>query len=218
MEARIACLWSFFERSLFTLPGEDGKLPLFNQFLDCEPGLDLPSAGQVRRDNLRNYFSSFTTCPRVLVVGEAPGWRGCRFSGVPFTSEAQLVSNQLPFNGQCSNTSGKPYREASATIFWNTLLAYHPHFLAWNCLPLHPFKTGRPTSNRSVSTGEVQRFDDLLRSVIAIISPQAILSVGREAGCAMDRLAVVHTQVRHPAHGGAPAFRDGITRFFGKLE
>lgn len=217
MEEQIGCLWSNLESSLFCLPGENGARPLFNPYGECHPALDLPAAAQIRRDNLRNYFSSFRVVPRVLVVGEAPGWRGCRFSGIPFTSEAQLVNNELPFGGQCSSNSGMPYREASATIFWKTMLSYFPDFLVWNCLPLHPFTPDCPASNRRVSTGEVQWFDHLLRSFIEAIAPLAILAVGREAARALDRLAVSYTPVRHPAHGGAPAFQAGIVRFFGKL-
>lgn len=215
---RFSKLWHFLESSLFSLAGEHGSLPLFNPYSDEAPALDLPSACQIRRENLRNYFLSFSRPPPVLVLGESPGWRGCHFSGVPFTSEAQLVSHVLPFHGRRSSASQKPLREASATIFWQAMLRYFPHFLAWNCLPLHPYQVGNPASNRRPATREVRHFVPFLQKFIEIIAPQAILAVGKDAAYALRGLGMEYTPVRHPAHGGARAFTAGIDQFFGKLD
>jgi hypothetical protein len=34
--------------------------------------------------------------PTLLLVGEAPGYRGCRMSGITFVSERQLVEEAIP--------------------------------------------------------------------------------------------------------------------------
>lgn len=48
----------------------------------------------IRRDNLLTYLiQMYKLKPRVILVGEAPGYRGCRLTGVPFTSEHLLMNN-----------------------------------------------------------------------------------------------------------------------------
>jgi large subunit ribosomal protein L13 len=44
----------------------------------------------VRRDRLAAYLEARVEAP-ILLVGEAPGYRGARISGLPFTSERQLT-------------------------------------------------------------------------------------------------------------------------------
>jgi uracil-DNA glycosylase len=91
---------------------------------------------------------------------------------------------------------------------------FYPNFLAWNCLPLHPHKPGLPTSNRHATTGEIERFDPLLRTVIKILEPEGILAVGKDAQMSLTRLSRHFTPVRHPSHGGARSFGTGVEEFF----
>lgn len=216
MEERIKNLWNYLSIELFSIPGEHGNKPLFNPYFGLEPDLDQAEADRIRRENLQSYFASFSQLPRTLVVGEAPGWRGCRFSGIPFTSESQLLSDALPFRGERSSRLGKPQSEASATIFWKVMRPFYPQFLAWNCLPLHPFKPGLPASNRHASTGEIKRFDPILRTVIKKLEPEGILAVGKDAQMSLTRLSLDITPVRHPSHGGAKTFAAGVEEFFRK--
>ena len=62
----------------------------FNQYRDVHAGLDRPAGAAVRRRNLRRYLEAFVSA-RFVLVGEAAGYAGCRFSGIPFTCEAQYV-------------------------------------------------------------------------------------------------------------------------------
>jgi len=62
----------------------------FNQYRDVHPELDLPRGAVVRRHNLRCYLEAFAGA-RFVLVGEAAGYAGCRFSGIPFTCEAQFA-------------------------------------------------------------------------------------------------------------------------------
>ena len=106
-------LWRFVEEAVFSEPSTQ---TLFNPYNDADFKFDKTDAVTIRRTNLKNYHSSFAQKPTLLLVGEAPGPKGCRFSGVPFTSEYQLVSNLLPFRGDQSSNRAKPYKEASAGI------------------------------------------------------------------------------------------------------
>ncbi len=204
-------IWEWIEQTIFPLPSVGGEKPLFNLYRDCDPTLEQPDGEVTRCANLRNYLASFEGLPRILIVGEAPGWRGCRFSGAPFCSEAQLVAGRLPFAGQPTSRAKKPYSEASATHFWQALSQYHPHFLAWNCVPLHPYQPGRPLSNRAPSRAEILHWLPLLLEFIAILQPQHVIAVGRSAQTALQAGGVPALAARHPAHGGAKVFYQQIS-------
>ena len=60
---------------------------LFSQYRDVNAEYDLSNAADVRRQTLANYIGCFSDAPPTLLVGEAAGPWGCRFSGVPFTVE-----------------------------------------------------------------------------------------------------------------------------------
>jgi len=123
----------------------------------------------------------------VLVVGEAAGYRGARVSGVPFTSERQL--------------SGSGPAEATATIVHRVLgeLGLEHTVLLWNVVPTHP---GTATSNRAPTRREVDAGVPFARR---LAEGRRVLAVGRLAETALGA-----PYVRHPSHGGAVAFRDGL--------
>jgi hypothetical protein len=205
-------LWKVFEGDLFPLPSSAG---LFNQYRDVVAGLDLPEGAAIRRQNFRNYLDSFDAPPTVLLVGEAAGHRGGRFSGIAFTSERQLLTlGFLPFEGRPSSVGG-PYSEISATILWGELRRGPQRAMNWNAVPLHAHKPGSPLSNRNPTPTEVLGFCTLLEAVCAVISPDQVVALGRHAEHALTALDVPHTYVRHPASGGALAFRRDFRTIMG---
>lgn len=140
----------------------------------------------VLRARLAAYLESRSDA-RILLVGEAAGYRGARVSGIPFTSERQLT--------------GTGPAEATATIVHRTLaeLALEVDVLLWNVVPTHP---GTERSNRAPTVSEVQAG---LRFAERLAEGRTVLAAGRVASRA---LGVPY--VRHPSHGGAAAFRDGL--------
>ena len=164
-------------------------------------------APALRRTNLRRYLEAFYRLPEVLLVGEAPSWRGCRFSGVPFTSEAQLVDGSLPFEGERTSRRRRPLAEPSGTVVWRVLRPRSPRFLLWNVSPLHPHRPGAPLANRRPRVTEVRRFHGLLGRVMGALGPAAVAAVGRTAQAALGELDVRCRYARHPAQGGAEPFR-----------
>src|SRR5215208_5208607 len=110
------------------------------------------AAGEVRRARLLAYLRSREEAS-LLLVGEAPGYRGARVSGVPFTSERQLT--------------GLGAAEATATIVRRTLaeLGLEEQVLCWNVVPTHPHLRGRPDTNRRPSRAEVEASQRFLREL-----------------------------------------------------
>src|SRR2546423_5307326 len=87
---------------------DHSSVSLFNQYTTADPAFDVPDAAERRLGNLTHYLETFAEA-RYLLVGEAAGFRACRFSGVPFTDETQLVGPRaLAWAGE-----GNGYRRTS---------------------------------------------------------------------------------------------------------
>ena len=134
-----------------------------------------------------DYLDAHADAP-VLLVGEAPGYRGARISGIPFTSERQLT--------------GRGPAEATATVVRRVLDELQLEALCWNVVPTHP---GSATSNRRPTAPEVEKGRPFLAE---IADGRRILAVGRLAAATTGAL-----YVRHPSHGGAAGFRAGLLQF-----
>jgi len=152
--------WDSLKTILTATPSTD---TVFNQYCDCNPQLDLPDAANLRMENLRRYMSEATETASILVVGEAAGPWGCRFSGVPFTGERQLLDHSFPLCGERSSKTEPtrltkivpPFTSRSAETFWDVMLPYHCRFLMWDAFPLHPHKRGEFLTVRNPTRMEV---------------------------------------------------------------
>jgi uracil-DNA glycosylase len=161
-----------------------------------QPDLDRPGAAAIRTANLRDYLVS-RACAPVLLVGEAAGYRGCRFSGIAFTSERSLAAERW------SSRLAAGWQEPSATVVHRALeaLSLEEDVLLWNAMPLHP---AGPTalSNRPPTGAELAAGARWLHRLMELVRPRAVVAVGTSAARVLPGAPVL----RHPSHGGATAF------------
>ena len=108
-------IWQTVERLVVGSAPADG---LFNPYLDVHAEWDRPDALAIRTRNLKTYLEAHKppSGTRLFLLLEAPGPWGCRFSGVPITSEAQLLDPEFPGMGEQSTVRDEPFGEYSAGI------------------------------------------------------------------------------------------------------
>ena len=186
---------------------------VFNQYRDTHPDHDLPNAPQIRLDNLRHFLNTFPSV-RYILLAEAAGYQGCRFSGIPMTSEVQIAGPNSVHWAKAgeyarSGSRDRLWREPSATILWETL-GEQTGFLIWNTFPWHPMGKRGPLSNRTPRRREIPAGVEVLRCLMELYPGVPLVAIGRVAERTLTELGMEPLYVRHPAHGGKPQFVAGI--------
>ncbi len=198
-----------------SLPRFEG---MFNPWSDQSDTELNPEGALTRRERLRLHLSC--PDPQILLIGEASGYQGCKFSGIPFTSERLLMEGRIPrmkkLNSRIS-TRNRPWSEPSATIVWKTLdgLNLSENAVLSNAVPWHPVGKRGPLSNRTPRPGEIEAGQAYLKYFLGLFPNVPIAALGKTASASLSVLGVHHTQVRHPAYGGAVKFREGLGRLVG---
>ena len=183
----------------------------FCMFRDADPSLERDEGPALRRANATAYLNARAGRAPLLLVGEAMGYAGGRFSGIAFTAERTLMNWGEPFEATSLRPEG--WAEQSGTIVHGTLatLGIAADTVLWNVVPAHPHRPGAPLSNRTPAVGELRAGAEVLGELIERLGPRATIAVGRSAERALGELGLpCHGSVRHPANGGATAFRRGL--------
>ena len=209
-------------------------LAAFSRPRVCNPWADFdrtndfgPEAPAIRRDYLRRYLTERIGRARVLLIAEAAGYQGAKFSGIAMTSERQLTASPATgsdfFEGPKRRTSRETVRpagftEPTATIVWGRMreagLAGR-EWVNWNTFAWHP-QGATALKNRTPSPDEFKAGLPVLKSFLALFPRVPVVAVGEKARGILAELDVpVVGAVRHPANGGATAFREGISKLLG---
>jgi len=158
--------------------------------------------------------------PEFLLCGQAPGYLGCRHSGIAFTSERLLLCGKIPRIAPMNyrlTSRARPYSEPSATIVWEALyrLGIEKRTILWNALQMHPHRLGEEQSNRTPTSTEFHFGKPALQMLIAAFPSAKVVAVGKKAKRLLDSMGVVSAGVRHPANGGATAFAQELKLLVG---
>jgi len=173
-----------------------------------------PAAMEGRRERLRLHLSA--PAPRLLLVGEAPGYQGARITGCPFTSEALLLEDGVPRIGKLRErlTSRRlPWREPSSTIVWRALReeGLADNTILWGAFPWHPYGES-PLSNRAPNVAEKAIGAAWLRKLVSALPEVTVVALGNVAADSLRKLGIKADKIRHPSNGGATAFRTGLAQ------
>jgi uracil-DNA glycosylase len=171
-----------------------------------------------RRRNLELYLREMLDRrPKVLLLGEAPGFRGMRLTGVPFTNRTMFEgpANEFGLFG-----SGKGYvlpadaagiaAEPTATVMWQVLAELEFLPLLWSACPWHTHVPGRPLSNRTPKASEVALGTPFWQALAVAFRIDTLVAVGNVAHRSLQRSGLDVPKIRHPAHGGRSGFKRGL--------
>lgn len=178
---------------------------------------------RIRRRNLRLYLGELEALrPRILLIGEAPSYRGGRLTGIPFVSETLLLGGVRLATGRHVLGAERGYRkatpgpalstEASATMVWQTIRDVEPLPLLWNAFPFHPFHAGNADTNRLPTAAELLIGQRFIRMLLRLFAIEQVVAVGNSAASSLQRLEIPHEKVRHPSQGGKVKFVAGVAR------
>jgi len=204
---------------------------VFNPWWEVDEQNDVGhNAPAIRRNQLRAYLEERLGKSKVAIIGEALGYRGGHFSGIPMTSERMLLGKkkdsgihleQVFFGIQPRQTS-KPekyqdgFSEPTATIVWGTLLKLGlkpEQFVLWNAFPWHSFDPRRGMlSNRMPNKSEQLSGLPVLKAFLELFPCDQVVALGKIAAAQLEKLNVDTHCIRHPASGGARLFRQQIAK------
>ena len=191
-------------------------------------------APAIRRRQLRAYLQKRVGKANVAVIGEAVGYRGGHFTGIPMTSERLLLrrskkvclkSNDF-FSDINPRRTSKPekcpdgFSEPTATIVWGALLRLDlkpDQFVLWNAFPWHSFDPRRGMlSNRMPKKSEQAAGLPVLNAFLELFPCDQVFALGKIAAAQLEEFNVNAHCIRHPASGGARLFRTQIAEIVNK--
>ena len=197
-----------------TLP--NGNHSLFNPYRDVSKDDNYPANTPLVR--IQRLAQHLNCQPRYVLVGEAPGYQGCRVTGVAFTSERLLKNGVIPRisvpESALSTGRQRPWSEPSATIVWETLgeLRIADSTVLWNALQMHPYKSGNPHTNRKPSHEELRYGAAALKLLKCAYPYATFVPIGRSAEFALQTADIgTAPRIRHPAFGGKRDFVEGLS-------
>lgn len=159
------------------------------------------------RHNLSLYIEQMLDVkPLILFIGEAPGYRGCGITGIPFTDEYTLATHPF-FVGHAYEFGTPPASEATAKCVWSCINEVVP--LMWNIYPFHPFGKNEAT-NRKPNGDEIRLGKEIAKRFISLFPIERVYAVGRTAQVFSPEVEYI----RHPSHGGQSVFKKSCEMIF----
>lgn len=188
-------------------------------------------AAQHRRNNLRKYLEALQKHEvELLMVGEAPGHKGCALTGVPFTDEQSCFDlNELKHMAVYGYESSKnpelfweisgQQKEMSAQTMWPIFRKYNYVPLMWNAFPFHPHNANNPASNRTPTNDEITQYGEKFLRLLSAEFPNIkyIYAIGQKSKSLLNKIDISADYIRHPSHGGKKLCQAGLEKALKKV-
>jgi hypothetical protein len=194
-----------------------------------------------RSDHLRAYLNARLNTAKALLIAEAPGYQGAKFSGIPMTCERTLLGHRRGIScADVFDETIKPQRtsrppeasskavklrgfcEPTAAYVWGNTAArpgLSKKIVLWNVFGFHPYRDRNRLSNRTPKDPEIRNNHRVLEAFLRLFPDRPILAIGKNSEEYLtkwghgNRLSVA----RHPANGGGAKFREDFDRFLKKV-
>ncbi len=185
---------------------------LVNQYTTTfEQDGPLNGAG-LRTANIDWYLKQRSDC-RVLLVSQAPGQLGARWSGIPLTDTQMIADGRLGSGYDYTHLASEP----SSRAVHAGLGDWHEQVLLWSVVPWHP--AGQtPDSNRKPTDEEIAAGTALLSTFVTERDFDLIVGLGAVAHAVLTALGISSERLPHPFYDGTDsctdAIRDRMERYF----
>ena len=136
------------------------------------------------RENLRKYLEKHKNT-QILLVGEAPGYKGCARTGVPFTSGSGEISSRI-----LQDAINKYNHNADVLI--------------WNAFPFHPHEKDNLESNRKPNKAELETGWMFMKYFLEVFPDiKCVASVGNVAKELLKKFDFEYEpdHICHPSYG-----------------
>lgn len=217
-----------FVQSLVSYHGEN----TFNPWADFDPDYDVAYARSIRKAQLERYLSRRLASARILLVAEACGYQGGRFTGIAMTCERMMLGFHPAVNakmvigapGRRTSRKDSPFipkesqrlkgfNEPTDTVVWKAVLdaGLEPmEFILWNIYPFHPHQPGEMLTNRTPTEKELAAGLAYTKALLSLIGPLPVFAIGKKSETTLSAAGISVTGLRHPANGGVTLFREGL--------
>lgn len=214
---------------------------VFNPWSDYDACCDIgPQAPDIRSKQLHDYLQLRIAKARYVLVAEAAGYQGCRFSGIAITCERMLLNAHKQVNSHmilgydgtrtsrpdCAYMTSNPQRlhgmnEPTDTYVWGAILdnVLNPEdVLLWNIFPFHPHKSTSPFSNRTPTDTEISDGLTYTNELLSLCRSDIVIgAIGRKSTQMLENASIPVITMRHPANGGASLFRQQFAQWINRI-
>lgn len=207
---------------------------VFNPWRDYDEIFDVgPQAPKIRSKQMERFLALRIAKAKYLLVAEAVGYQGGKFTGMALTSERMLlgfhksIGSSAFLENETAQRTSKPdntrlndaqrrfgFTEPTATIVWKEILEHKIspfEVITWNIFPFHPFDPRKGSlTNRTPNVTELKEGMDYTKMLLKICPNVIVISIGRYSAETLNRLGIENCPVPHPANGNALKFRKAI--------
>lgn len=215
---------------------------VFNPWHDYDERYDASRRGSsVRRQQLQAYLEERLHKAKLIMIAEAVGYQGGRFTGIAMTCERMLlghhdtVTSDMVFTGVLPKRTSRAdstyitkrtqrelgFNEPTDSVVWNAMLEANidPYeVVLWNIFPFHPFKGDDGLTNRTPTQDELDQGWTYTKQLLSLFPDAHILGIGQKSSLTLQAYGIdVQATLRHPANGGAGLYKQQFREFVNSI-